>query len=330
MHIQKFGYRCVVLAVAGLSVSCIAPQSDEGVYYDLSHDVPTFAPLEGAMDSADLSHPLENSQPAATSGGFHGVRRAKPNFSARLGYFQWGILLVDEHYSTHIDSQHHFITTAPELRIAVPDRRSVAGLTLQDLIGPIVYVDISERVQLELEKNGGKPSPDPAVTDFGESGMATVRVADLEAVEDFIVDGAYLVFNVGWEQFYWGAPPANSWLHSYNNGLNHPGLTKDGVNWLVDLEERKGIRINGLVADNIAVESGATILGPGGTVLGDQPQLNGLYLHAIGLQRGWKIVENAANLGVLASHPQGSCTLIVGAPKVVGASGTPARVIAAC
>jgi kynurenine formamidase len=330
MRVRVAGLRLGTLVIAGLSASCVAPKSNEAVYYDLSHEVPTFAPFQGALDRADLNRPFGNSRPAATSGGFQAVRRAKPDFPGRLGYFQWGIFVLDEHYSTHIDSQHHFVTTAPELQIDDPDRRTVAAFALDDLIGPIVYIDVSDRVQLELDKNGGQPSPDPEVTDFGESSMATVRVADLAAVEEFLVDGAFLVLNLGWAQFFWGASPANSWLHPYNNAMNHPGLTKAAVDWLLALEKRKGFHIKGFVADNIAVESGATILGPDGTVLAERPQLNGLYLHAVGLQRGWKIIENATNLEVLASHPQGSCTLIVGAPKIAGASGTPARLIAAC
>ena len=49
------------------------------------------------------------------------------------------------------------------------------------------------------------------------------------------------------------------------------------------------------------------------------------------IQRGVKLVENAANLGALAQlrHPE-KCTLFVGAPKHVRGTGGPSRVIASC
>lgn len=322
---------CAALWIVATGISaCDQPVAQTSVYYDLSHSVGTFHPLTDTPNTSDLDRPYENSRPGATSGGSQAVRIAKPNFPAKLGYFQWGMFLVDEHYSTHVDSQHHFIATDPDLQIENPDRRTVAGLTLDDLIGPIVFIDITDRVQGELDKNGGRPSADTAVTDFSDGGQATIRASDLEAVEPYLVDGAFIVLKLGWEQFFWGRWDGNGWMHPYNNGMNHPGMTREAVEWLLAFENRTGIRINGFVADNVAVESGESILGEGGSVSGAMPVLNGLYLHAAGLQHGWKIVENAANLGVLADHPQGSCKLIIGAPKVAGASGTPARLIAEC
>ncbi len=38
--------------------------------------------------------------------------------------------------------------------------------TVEDLIGKAVVIDISARVQAELDKNSGKPSPDTKITDF--------------------------------------------------------------------------------------------------------------------------------------------------------------------
>jgi kynurenine formamidase len=59
---------------------------------------------------------------------------------------------MDEHFATHVDSQCHFVTTDPELTIDQPDRRYAHEFTLGDLIGPLVYIDISERVDAELKK----------------------------------------------------------------------------------------------------------------------------------------------------------------------------------
>jgi kynurenine formamidase len=122
-------------------------------------------------------------------------------------------------------------------------------------------------------------------TDFSKTSQATVRLSDIEGLEEFITDGAYLVFNTGWEGMWWGENPENGWYHPYNNGLNHPGLTPEVVDWLIALEERKDIRINGLVADNIAVESGDSLLGTDGSVDEQPAKINGPYLHALGLAR---------------------------------------------
>lgn len=235
---------------------------------------------------------------------------------------------MDEHFATHVDSQCHFVTTRPELKISEPDMRYAHEFTLADLIGPLVYIDISERVENELAKNKGIPSPDISITDFSNNSAATVRLSDIEPLEKYICEGAYLVFNTGWEKTWWGENPENGWLHPYNNALNHPGVTPEVVDWLIALEDRRGFRINGLVADNIAVESGESLLGKGGSVTIEPPEINGPYLHALGLQRGWKLVENLANLHQLRDLPQGEGTLIVGAAKIMGVSGAPARVIA--
>ncbi len=295
-------------------------------YFDLTHAAPMFEPIDNDLTRPDLSKPLVDS--VAVCGHGLGTRLPKPDFQAAAGYFQWGLFSMDEHFATHIDSQCHFVTTDPALRISEPDRRYAHEFTLDDLIGPLIYVDISERVTKELNKNGGQPSPDIKLTDFSNSSEATVRLDDIKKVESHICEGCYIVFNTGWEHTYFGEGPENGWYHPYNNGLNHPGVTPEVVDWLIALEDEKGFRINGLVADNIAIESGESLLGKDGSVDEQPARINGPYLHAIGLQRGWKLVENAANLDQLQGMPQGKGTLIVGASRIIGVSGAPARVIA--
>lgn len=299
---------------------------DGVTYIDLTHTAPTFEPEQGDMTRPDLTRPVAGSTPVCGHG--LGTRLKKNDFQARAGYFQWGLFCLDEHFSTHVDSQCHFITTDPALSIEEPDMRYAHEFTLEDLIGPLVYVDISAKVNRELQKNAGRPSPDTRLTDFGNNSDATVRLADIEVLEPCIRENAYIVFNTGWEKTFHGRSPENGWYHPYNNGLNHPGVTPEVVDWLIDLEDRKGFRINGLAADNIAVESGESLLGEGGSVDAEPAVINGPYLHAIGLQRGWKLVENLANLEQLKGFPQGAGTLMVGASRIVGVSGAPARVVA--
>ena len=295
-------------------------------YIDLTHVAPMYEAKDGDLAIPDMERPIGNCMPVCSHG--QGARLKKQDFPAALGVFQWGIFAMDEHFATHVDSQCHFVTTSPELAIDQPDRRYASEFDLSDLIGPLVYIDISDRVERELARNNGVPSPDPAVTDFSNGSQATVRLSDVMAVEQYIRDGAYLVINTGWEKQYFGLGPENGWLHPYNNGLNHPGITPEVTDWLVQLEQRKGIKINGLVADNIAIESGHSLLGEGGSVMGQEPIINGPYLHAVGLQRGWKLVENAANLHLLKGLPQGQGTLLVGASRITGVSGAPARLLA--
>jgi kynurenine formamidase len=299
-------------------------------FHDLSHIVPFFHPLHGDNTKSDLSKPSGNSKPVAGSGEMLGTRTIKPPFQTKTGMVKWGHLYMEEHYSTHVDSTDHYITTDESLITHHPqDHRSAEEFTLEELIGPMVYIDISERVKKELAKNGGKPSIDTSITNFDNDSGNNIGIDEINAIADQIVDGAYLVFNLGWEQNYVHPPLKSNWEHPYNNNMNHPGITPAAVDRLIEIENERGIRIAGIAADNIGVESGHSIRG-------DMPtdRLNPrefvMYMHAVGLHRGWKIIENAANLSALSPYKNGDCTLIVGAPKMAGSSGSPARLIAMC
>ena len=49
----------------------------------------------------------------------------------------------------------------------------------------------------ELANNGGKPSPNLGVTNFGEATGATVLASDIEQVADKIVDRVWIVVHSG-------------------------------------------------------------------------------------------------------------------------------------
>jgi kynurenine formamidase len=110
-------------------------QLGELAFYDLTHAAPMFEARDGDLSQPDLEKPLCGSDPVCSHG--QGARIEKPNHPAALGYFQWGVFSLDEHFATHIDSQCHFITTDPELQIENPDRRYAHEFTLGDLIGPL-------------------------------------------------------------------------------------------------------------------------------------------------------------------------------------------------
>ena len=52
-----------------------------------------------------------------------------------------------------------------------------------------------------------------------------------------------------------GNPPNDPFLHPYINGLNYPGFGKAAVKKLIEIENRKGIRINGIAMDNLSIDS---------------------------------------------------------------------------
>lgn len=308
-------------AVAGLALGACTQNIPETRYYDFTHRIPVFHETDGDVTKADLAKPFKESKPVA-SFGFQTVRRLKDPFKVQEGFFQWGWFYFDEHYTTHLDSTDHFLNSDSSMNA---DKRSVEEYTLEDIIGPIAFVDISARVAAELGKNGGKPSPDPSVTDFGEASGNSVTPADLEKIADQVVDRAWIVVHSGWDRLFVGAPPQNPFLHPYINGLNYPGFGKAAVEKLIEIETRKGVRINGIVMDNLSIDSGESGRGSDGK----NPYGDGWYTHRLGLARGWKLLENAAGLGQLRDEA-GDCTLIAGAIRLTSASGAPARVIAAC
>jgi len=307
-------------AAALLCVCWSANAAAERVVYDLTHAIPTFAPSADNLTQPDLGQPFKDSTPVAGFGP-QATRAAIPNFDTSSGFFQWGKIVIDEHYGTHVDSTHHFVNTPETLDVDKPDARTIEQYTTADLIGPVVFIDIGARVAAELAKNGGKPSPDPKVTDFSNAGGATVGADDIAAIADQITDRAWIVVHSGWDQFYHDASETSAYI----NGFNFPGFSQAAIDKLIAIEKERGVRLNGLVMDNLSIDSGQNGLGSKGDIHGD-----GWYAHVHGLQRGWKFVENAAAVGQLAGAKPGDCELVVGAIKLTGGSGAPARVLALC
>ena len=320
---NRFTQTAAALAfiMAGSSVASAQTAIDGVRYYDFTHKIPVFEGMNGDVTKADLSKGFKDSQPVA-SFGFQATRKVKKPFPTEGGFFQWAWFFFDEHYTTHLDSTDHYLNSDQKMNA---NKRSIEQYTLRDIIGPIVYIDISDRVAKELAKNGGKPSPNPQVTNFSDASGNTVTPADIDKVADKIVDRAWIVVHSGWDKHYVGKAPENIFLHPYINGLNYPGLGKATGEKLIAIEKAKGVRINGIVMDNLSVDSGES--GRGST--GKNPNGDGWYAHRLGLTRGWKLLENAAGTGQLANE-SGNCTLIAGVIRLTSATGAPARVIASC
>jgi len=290
---------------------------------DLTHPIPTFKPMEGDAMKPDLNQPWLDSKPIPSFGQQTVLSYAQ--FPTNSGYFDLGLLVLSEHHGTHMDAPAHYVNNAETQDPANPtaDKRKLLHmLGGDDLIGRAVVIDISGRVQAELDKNGGRPSPDPSVTNFSNDSGNVVTADDVAAVADRLDNGVWLVLNQGWSRFFFqGADFAKD---PYINDWNFPGMTPAAIDKLIEIEDAKGIRINGIISDVIGVETGENCIGE------DRKWKNSWYGHVNGLQRGWKFVENATNQNQLAMAGPDRCTVIVGAPKFTRGTGGPSRVLAIC
>ena len=290
---------------------------------DLSHPVPTFQPMEGDPMKPDTSKPWLDSQPIPSFG--QQTVLSIGQFPTNQGHFDLGLVVLSEHHGTHLDSPAHYVNNDETLVEGNPpadQRKYLHQLEASDLSGPIAFIDISGRVQAELDKNGGNPSPDTSVTDFSDDSGNAVIADDIAAVADKLVDGTWIVLHQGWSQFFWQG--AEFGTAPYFNGFNFPGLTPAAVDKIIEIEDAKGIRINGIMSDVIGVETGQNSRGE------DEAWSNSWNAHVNGMQRGWKIIENGANLGQLALAGPDNCSLLVGAPKWVRGTGGTSRVFAVC
>ncbi|HXV26312.1 MAG TPA: cyclase family protein [Alphaproteobacteria bacterium] len=299
------------------------PALAETFTIDLTHPIPTFQPMAGDPSKPDLNQPWLDSKPIASFG--QQAILSISAFPTNQGHFDLGQLVLSEHHGTHLDTPGHYVNEANSQEsagIPIEQRKLVHALGSDDLIGKAIIIDISSRVDTELAKNGGKPSPDKSVTDFSNSSNNVVTADDIEAVADQLENGVWLALNLGWSKFFFqGADFAKD---PYINGWNHPGMNKEAVDKLIEIMEQKQILIGGIMADNIGIESGQSAIGD------DDKWTNSWHAHVRLLQRGVKFIENATNLDQLAAASPGSCTVVVGAPKHVRGTGGPSRVLALC
>jgi kynurenine formamidase len=317
-------HRTIVTALAGAGLAlglAATGAAAETFLVDLTHPLGTFAPKEGSTWEADLTKPYKGSEAVPTFGA-QVVYERTPDFKTNQGHFALGRFAVGEHHGTHIDTPMHFQNNEATMEVRRRDNRTLELLTPEDLIGRIVFIDISSRVQAELDRNGGVASPDKAKTDFSEATNNVVTPQDINTIADQLDNNVWIVVNAGWSRFFKNPDFAKT---PYFNGWNFPGVSKAACDRIIEIEDGTGIRINGIAMDNIGIDTGESGAGDEGNLV-----VNSFYCHVRGLQRGWKFVENAANLGQLAEADPGSCDLIVGALKLVNGTGTPARVMAQC
>ena len=312
----------LLLVLLVLPTGSCDKKSSKNFIIDLTHTVPTFEPSAADPTKPDMSKPIGGSDPRGIpSFGPQTVLSIGAPFNTGQGYFYASRFTSSEHHGTHFDAPGHYRNNKETTESDNPDSRLAHELKPEEMVGPIVLIDVSARTKAELDKNGGQPSPDPSVTDFSNNSKAVVGPGDIDAVADQLKNGVWLVVNLGWYPFFHTA----DWSKSpYVNGLNFPGLNHAAIDRLIEIEDQKKIRIKGFVVDNFGVDNGEGSKGI------DNKFTNAFYSHVRGLQRGWKMVENANNLGQLSLAKPGSCSLFAGPLKHVGGSGGPVRVIAEC
>ena len=197
--------KLAVTAAVGLSaltVTASAVRADTFML-DLTHPLPTFHAVEGDPTKPDLSKPWGDSKPIPTFGQQTVLQMSQ--FPTNQGHFDLGRVVLSSHHGTHVDSPAHYVNNAGSQEAGNPPadkRKTMDQMGADDLIGRVVLIDISGRVQAELDKNGGKPSPDRTVTDFSNASTNVVGADDIAAVVDKLDNGVWLVLNLGWSRFF--------------------------------------------------------------------------------------------------------------------------------
>ena len=286
--------------------------------FDLSHKLTTFEPSPSTAANerfaADLTKPIEASQPVPAFSDQMVLIR-DPDMATGDEVFKLNATILPENLGTSIDAGAHFV--ANRSSVSSPDQRELADLTVDDLTGPVVVIDISERVASELRKNGGVPGP-VGVTDFGIASGNVVTAADIDAVADQLQDRSFVIVHTGWSEFYWSSGPGLE--GPYVNGFNYPGFSREAIARLIEIERSRSVRINGIGADNLTVDAGESTGAP-------EFGPDSFPAHVCGLERGWKLLENLANTAELGT---GQCNLFVGAMNHTGGVAGWARIFASC
>ena len=220
---------------------------------------------------SDLTHELYEDFPT-----FFGGQQVfyDKKFSYEKDTFNLYELRINEHTGTHIDAPLHFSA----------DGKSVAELPVEDLVAPLVVVDIRAKAAGNAD---AQLTPDDLKAWVAANG-------DLP-------EGAVVALNSGWD--------AHLGTEKFRNAdaegkMHFPGFHVEAIHQLLE-GSAKAIAVDTLSLD-----------------FGPSPDF---AVHNTWLPAGRYGIEGIANLGNL---PAKGATLVVGAPKVRGGTGGPARVFA--
>jgi kynurenine formamidase len=132
--------------------------------------------------------------------------------------------------------------------------------------------------------------------------MTIQDILDWETQHGRLPDNCCVAMNSGWAQH---AGNAAKFTGRKANVFHFPGVSPDAAAWLI-----KDRRVTGLAVDTMSLDPGAS---------------KDFKTHKLWLPSGRWGIENIANLD---QAPPIGATLIVGLPKVKGASAAPSRILA--
>lgn len=231
-----------------------------------------FIDLTYAFDDSTVYWPTEE--------GFI-LEKGSEGYTDKGYYYTANVFCAAEHGGTHLDAPIHFAEGG----------LSVEQIPLQDLIGPGILIDVSERATHD-------PDYQVSVTDLEQWEMEQGRIPD----------GAIILLRTGYGH-YW--PDRIRYMGTDERGveavakLHFPGLHPDAARWLI---ENRSIRSIGL--DTPSIDYG-------------QSQL--FETHQVLFKENIPALENVAHLEQLPS--QGF--IIIALPmKIRDGSGAPLRIIA--
>lgn len=233
---------------------------------------PLFAQSAAPAKAHDLTHELYDMFPT-----YFGAQQLfmEQKFNFKEHTFNLYELRISEHTGTHIDAPLHFTA----------DGKSVAELPVEDLVAPLVVIDIKAKA--------------------AENADAQVTPEDIKAWTDAngpLPDGAIVAMNSGWAAHVATDKFRN--LGPDGKTMHFPGFHVDAVKQLLE-GSTKAIAVDTLSLD-----------------FGQSPDF---IVHNTWLPAGRYGIEGIANLDAL---PAKGATIVVGAPKVRGGTGGPARVFA--
>ena len=234
---------------------------------------PLFAQKAAPTKATDLTHELWETFPT-----YFGGRQLFMDRKASFGKdgFNSFEMRLGEHTGTHIDAPLHFTA----------DGNSVARLAVEDLVAPLVVIDIRDKASKNAD--------------------AQVTPEDIKAwinANGELPRGAVVAMLSGW-----GAHVATDKFRNIDpdgKTMHFPGFHVDAVRALLEAPSIKAIAVDTLSLD-----------------FGPSPDF---IVHKTWLPTGRYGIEGVANLDKV---PVSGATIVVGAPKVRGGTGGPARVFA--
>ncbi|XP_076039264.1 isatin hydrolase-like [Oratosquilla oratoria] len=198
------------------------------------------------------------------------------------GFWLEGYALeMAEHSGTHMDAPKHF----------GKDKWTVDQIPLERLIGPVVVMDISEKV-----------SEDPIAE------LSADDVTSWLETNGQIPDGAIVLVRTGWGKYY-GNKTAYFGPDWENGNMTLPGISPGAANLFVDYERMTGRRVVGVGLDTPSLDHGPSTTYETHQIL-SEANIYGL--------------ENVANLEQV---PTKGAMLMVMPMKVEGGSGAPTRLV---